>query len=103
MHRFWVCSGLGSAFGQSEGGAGGGGTTAGRGCDGGGVKTAGFAMPRWQVPQVTACSGLGSASWVRYSVSMEWVIFIMTRARSLMGLASEAKLRRPVVSSLAWQ
>ena len=46
---------------------------------------------------------MGSVSWVRKSALMEAVIFIMTRARSFMGLASEAKLLRPVAGSLAWQ
>ena len=31
------------------------------------------------------------------------VIFIMTRARSFIGFASDAKLGRPVAESLAWQ
>ena len=74
-----------------------------RGAGGGGTKTAGLDMPRWQVPQSTGCSGLGSVSCVRKSVLMEAVIFIMTRARSFMVLASEAKLLRPVAGSLAWQ
>ena len=63
---------------------------------------------RWAGPATMAgaagdrVSGFGS-SCVRYSVLMVLVIFIMTRARSFMGFASDAKLGRPVAGSLAWQ
>ena len=58
----------------------------------GGRRRKALLMPRWQVPHSTGLPGLGSVSWVRKSALMEAVIFIMTRARSFIGLASEAKL-----------
>ena len=64
---------------------------------GGGDEGGGLALPRWQMPQLTCWPAGGVVSWVRKRWLISALMRIMTRARSFMGLASEAKSRWPVV------